>query len=659
MVRCSYGLLPLLLLLTGCTLVSVGSQEEIASVATIQALTPTRTWTPERETTPLPPTPTPLPTLTASPLPTASATPLPTVTPVAPTATPNPALVDFSFCDQRAGALDGTFSARLDEATISGNASYEQLRLRFTLSNGSGPLGATATCLQAPEPPELLVTGTYLLRISLPGWLLDEQFQAANLPPTITFSGTRSLQALRIVPAIDADRGVDLLIELNEPRPFRLSIERNPTRLFLAVAHQSPLSVASHPLGLPAGDAQPTLDAPIFTLFDGDLWRIEAGSGGIQAGLRAERVRMLNLSASPESETDLAVSADRSQVAFCRSLPGLDPTEEDPDTPGALWVMGSRGEQPRMVAQIGVSCADPAFSLDGTTLAFAVDETGMPPTQRVIYTVPVAGGVPQRLGSGFDEWSRSAPQWLAGGALIYSAQAPDGRSTIFLRRTAEGVEEDLAGVAVPPSADAEPYTAFARPLAARDGRYFAVEALRSERNGADLLIFDDQGLLVDRLGSQRIRTSSPPPQPTPTQRVAPNQINEATPATPRPTAELALPAEPRREGPFWSRGLAWNSAGQLLYLSTNCTSPTIQEYQLYRWNGIQRSELLASGQSLGGIGAATMVGSGLIYQLTSAPADPYGSRASRTPTELWLWDLATGARNRLLSAERGIGALQP
>ena len=612
MVKCSYGLLLPLLLLTGCTLVSVGPREEIASVATVQALTPTPTGTPEREVPPLPPTLTAIPTPTASPPPTASPTPLPTVTPVAPVATPNPALVAFSFCDQQAGALDGSFSASLDEATVSGNASYEQLRLRFTLSNGSGPLGAAATCLQLLEPTQLLDAGTYLLRISLPGWLRDEQFQASNLPSTITFSGTRSLQALRIVPATDPERGVDLLIELNEPRPFRLGLERNPTRLFLAVAHESPLSAASHPLRLPAGDAQPTLDAPIFTLFDGDLWRIEAGHGGIQAGLRSDRVKLLNLSASPESETDLAVSADRSHVAFCRSLPGLDPAEEDPTAPGALWVMNSRGEQARMIAQIGVSCADPAFSLDGATLAFAVDETGIPPTQRAIYTVPVAGGVPERLGGGFDAWSRSAPQWLAGGALIYTAQAADGRSTISLYRTAERTEEDLAAAAVPLSEDAEPYTAFGRPLVARDGRYFAVEALRGDRGGADLLIFDDQGLLVDRL-----------------------------------------------EGAFWSRGLAWNDAGQLFYLSTNCSSPTIQEYQLYRWNGIQQRELLASGQGLGGIGVAATVGSGLIYQLTAAPADPYRGSAPRSPTELWLWDLATGARNRLLRADRGLGALQP
>lgn len=628
-------------------------------MATIQALTPTRTGTPDREATARPPTLTAVPTLTASPLPTLSPTPLPTVTPVAPVATPNSALVDFSFCDQRAGALDGSFSASLDEATVSGNASYEQLRLRFTLSNGSGPLGATATCLQLPEPTEFQGEGTYLLRISLPGWLRDEQFQASNLPATITFSGTRSLQALRIVPATDPERGVDLLIELNEPRPFRLRLERNPTRLLLAVAHESPLSAASHPLRLPAGDAQPTLDAPIFTLFDGDLWRIEAGHGGIQAGLRSDRVKLLNLSASPESESDLAVSADRSLVAFCRSLPGLDPAEEDPTAPGALWVMDSRGEQVRMVAQIGVSCADPAFSLDGATLAFAVDETGIPPTQRAIYTVPVAGGVPERLGSGFDAWSRSAPQWLAGGVLIYTAQASDGRSTIFLRRAAERTEEDLAAAAVPLSEEVEPYTAFGRPLVARDGRYFAVEALRGDRGGADLLIFDEQGLLVDRLGSQRLRPNITPPQPTPTQRVAPNQMNEATPELPKPTPELALPTELLREGPFWSRGLAWNDAGQLFYLSTNCSSPTIQEYQLYRWNGIQQRELLTSGQGLGGIGAATTTGSGLIYQLTAVPADPYRGSAPPSPTELWLWDLATGARNRLLRADRGFGALQP
>ncbi|MFN3373710.1 MAG: hypothetical protein ACK44M_09110, partial [Chloroflexus sp.] len=158
------------------------------------------------------------------------------------------------------------------------------------------------------------------------------------------------------------------------------------------------------------------------------------------------------------------------------------------------------------------------------------------------------------------------------------------------------------------------------------------------------------------------RTPTAPPTATPT--VTPTgtatpQPPTATPTTTAiPTATLeALPPQPVREGPFWTRPLGWDSEGRLLYLTTLCASDLLQDYQLYRWRGLQRSELLATGQSLGGIGPATVRQQQLVYAaLEQAGAGPRGPQAhnQRSPTTLWVWDLGNGGRAALLDLVRGV-----
>ncbi|RRR77756.1 MAG: hypothetical protein EI684_01150 [Candidatus Viridilinea halotolerans] len=668
-----------------------GVREEIVGAETIRAMEPSPTMAPTATHTP---TPTPTLTPTVGPTNTPTRTPAPTLTPLPPTPTPNPALVGFGFCDQQAGATVGLFSARLAEINASGTPAYEQVFLRFELAPGSAPLGAWATCV-GPADSAMLAPdrdpAPYAVRVSLPGWLRDAQFSASELSETLNFSGTRIITALRMVPAADADAGADLLIELSEPIPFRLSVERDPTRLVIAVARASSVVAASDELRLTSNGEEPSLDAPVFTLFDGDLWQIAPGLEATPVGMSPDLAGAKNLTASAESETHFAVSPDRSTIAFCRAAPGLDPGDAELPVPSALWLMDADGSNQRLLAQVGVSCADPAFSPDGATIAFAVDETGAMPISRAIYTLSVTrSGTPRRLASGDDAWSRFAPQWLRGGALIYAAQAQDGRSTLFFRRTPSQAEEDVGAELLVREGGLAPYATFGRPLAARDGSRVAVEALRSDDPGADLLILDEAGALLETLGSQRIvpppatptptttptSTTTPSPTATPeaaeddaeaTPTVEPSATTEAETATPtltttpQPTPEMAPPPQEVREGPFWTRPLAWDSEGRLIYLTTQCASHAIQDYAVIRWLGAQRNETLVTGQTLGGIGSATIVDEGLIYQLTTPPSGPRGPRAHtpRDPVELWLWDLRDDTRARLLSAERGLGALGP
>jgi len=778
--------LALLLALSACDLTTVGETEQIANIETIRAGTPSPTATPTA-------TPTPSPTATATPTVGPTATPSPT--PLPPTPTPNPALLGFGFCDQRVGPLDGRFSARLLAADASGAPAFEQVTLRFELAPGSAPLGAMADCAPVTDLDAQVAAdleGAYALRVRLPGWLRDEAFRSSPITATLTFSGTRLLTGARLLPAADPDAGVDLLIGLPEPLPFRLTVERNPTRLTLAVARSSPIVAASDQLRAPTSGGPPDLDGPAFIIFDGDIWRVEAGQRDAGPGLAPVAAGATNLTASPDTETALAVSPDGARVAFCRSAPGLDPADAELPVPGVLWIMNADGSGARPLAQVGVGCADPAFSPDGARVAFAVDETGVTPIQRTLYAVPLEGGRPQRLIDGSDEWSRFAPQWLEGGAVIFAAEAQDGRSTLFLRNPRGEISDVGASALVNDTGEAI-YRALGRPLAAPDGSRFAVEALRNDGLGADLLVFDAGGGILEVIGAARevLPTPTPTPSPTPTTvatgepaatgaptggaaegsptaratAAAPTAAAAATPAAgtatppdatgsptapaaatgsptapaaaasptaasaatgsptarataaaptaaaaatgsptapanvtaspaatatptasatvtatgmptasatpeqggtptatpaPSPTLEPEPPAEPRREGPYWTRPLAWDAQGRLIYLTTLCASQVVQEYQVYRWAGARRSEMILTGSSLGGIGAAAMEGQRLLYVLTdTAPPGARGPQARRPrgPASLWAWDIAGGQRGELLRGERGISAL--
>jgi hypothetical protein len=660
------------LALAGCELTAASEREQVANVQTILAGTPSATPSPTITPTF---TVTPTATPTVGPSPTASPTPLPTATPLPPTPTPNPALGDFSFCNKQIGSGLGRFSAGLSAVETSGFPAFEQLSLTFDLAPGSAPLSAGASCLSAGD---LLAAGiedapdNYVLRIDLPGWLRDDRFTTAGLTETLAISGTRTITGAAWAIPPGATSGASLLIGLTEPLPYRLSIERNPTRLVIAVARQSPIVGSSDTLRIPTGGGNPELSAPLFYLLDGDLWKLE--------GSRAP----VNLTNSPETETHFAVSPDGEQIAFCRAAAGLDPAESSLPVPSALWVMNGEGGNPRPLPQAGLNCADPAFNQDGSRIAFTVDETGALPTQRTIFTVPASGGTPTRLISGADEWSRTAPQWLADDALVFSATAQDGRSTLFVRLPSGEVRDVGGDLAV--DANGVRYSSFGAPRVSPDGRRIAVSAQRADLLGADLLILAADGSELDVIGAQR--EVPPPPTPTPTRTVTPTRTPtrtatpaaavtgtptatatadadaEAAEATPTPTATAAgepeSEAEPvvLREGPYITRALGWDAAGDLIYLSALCASDIVLDYQVYRWAG-GTSALVATGQSLGEIGAATGNGSGIAYVNGVAAPGPRGAGAVdlRSAATIWFWDLESGARGEIAALERAPGGL--
>jgi hypothetical protein len=606
----------ILITLAACTQ-SVSEQEQITNRQTIIAGTPspTATFTPT-----VTPSPTMTPTDTVGPSPTATITPSPTVTPPPPTPTANPALTGFSLCEQVAGG-SGRFSARLSAVTVNGFPAFERVSMVFEQAEGSAPLSASASCVSERDfldlSGEASAPGPFVLQVNLAEWLRDDNFSASPLTQTLSFTNTSIIKGASFRVDQNSSAGATMLIGLNEALPYRLKVERDPLRLTIEVAKSSTLVASSDPLNLVPNEAR--VDAPeLFFSFDGDIWRTRRPDRMAIPGLTQQAAGAANLTNSVESETDFAVSPDGATVAFCRAVAGVDPTESSFAVPSALWLMDSDGNNQRLFAQVGINCATPVWSLDGSRIAFSVDETGATPTQRSIWVVPARGGTPELLAGG-DEWSRSDPQWLASNSLVYTGAADDGRRTLFLR-TAAGEESDIGADLLLDDEGEVRYSSLLQPVSAPDGRQFAVVAPRIDGYGAELLLLNADGTLIEALGGG---------------------------------------GTGRRE--YWTRPLGWTDDGQLLYLSTVCRSTLVQEYTVQRWAGLGRSEVLLAGTSLQAIGAATPVGPGLAYVVAergaSGPRGP-GIVAPRSPAALWYWDIAGGNRGVLLNTERGIGRVQ-
>ncbi len=582
-----------LLFAAGCTQTSIAEEEQIRNAATIQAGTPSATPTPTNTPTP---TPTPSSTPTTGPTPTATNTPVPSPTPLPPTPTPNPALANLSFCNQVAGNPDaGRFSARITTITGTVEPNLERVVIGLSVPSDSVPPHAVARCISAVDAASVAnvqpASGGYLLQIDLDGWLHDDQFRASVVTPTTAISGTELLKNVTYRFDPNADAGATLDIPLEEPRSFRIELRENPAQLVLEVAKTSTISAASDFLTQASGSVQPS--APVYYLQDGEIWSFANGSPS-------------NLTNSPEVETAFAVSTATNQIAYCRAAPGTDPN--DALATSALWIMGLDGSDQQELAAIGRTCAEPAFSPDGRTVAVTVDENGTNPPRFTVWTVPV-NGEPEPLASGTDEWSRFGPQWLDNNRIVYAANAEDGRNTLFIN---DGDTEQDIGAAI---IVGETYGQLGRPLAAANGGTIAVEATLADGSGAALLLLDANGKLQDTI----------------------------------------------KVG-YWSRPVAWDASGGLFYLTTTCASDVVQDYALHLRAANGDDRIIAFGATLGGFGQFASVGNGLAYvtvdRVQPGPRGPVALELS-SASNLWFWDIAQGPRNKLVEAQSAILDIGP
>jgi hypothetical protein len=596
-----------LLFATGCEQTSIAQQEQIKSFETLQASTPSITPTPTETPTPTP-TPTLTPTVGPSPTstitPTPTPTPPPTATPLPPTPTPNPALASFSLCDQAAGEVDsGRFSARITGITTTIEPAFERVTIGLAVPSDSAPPHALARCLSAADEPPGTAASGYVLHVDLDDWLHDDAFRTTSISPTRALSGTTVLKSLNYRFDQNAATGATLAFGMEQALPFRLTLEKDPYRLILQVAKSGAVGANNDMLSLPASGARPS--SPVFYLQDGDIWKYAGGT-------------MTNLTKAARGDsygdvTAIAANQAAGRVAFCAIAPGAD--VGDQLAPSVLWSIDLDGKDAQALAVRGRTCAEPTFAPDGATIAFVADETGATPPRLSIWTVATSGGDEQRITTADDEWSRFGPQWLDSGRLVYAATAEDGRSTLFVR-AANGAELDIGADLV----KGDRYEALGRPLAAPDGSAIAVEGLRANTDGADLLLIDATG--------------------------------------------AALPSQAQIGSGYWNRPLAWNDDGTLFYLSTACASGVAQSYTVHaRALKDGSDKLIAAGTSLGGIGEFTALDNGLAYvTLTTSAPGPRGPLSVEriSPSTLWFWDIGGGgARGKLTDAQSAIGDLAP
>ena len=596
-----------LLIVSGCEQSSIAEQEQIKTRQTLEAATPSAT--PAPTSTPAPsatpgPSSTPAPSPTVAPSPSATATPIPTLTPLPPTATPNPALAKFSLCSQTAGEADGgRFSAKLTGITTTLEPAFERVTIGLAIPGESAAPHAVARCITAAADTDIGQSG-YRLLIDMSGWLHDDLFKGSSISQTTALSGTTILKTLTLRSDPNATAGATLAFGLEQPMPFRLALEKNPDRLVLEVGKTGAIAANNDMLSLPSsGDTKP--EAALFYLQGGDVWSFADG--------KATNLTIETRAGQYGDVSALTVSTAAKQIAFCATAPGAD--VGDRGAPRSMWTMDFAGKNAQSLPLQDQSCADLAFAPDGKTIAFTVDETGANPPRFSIHTIGADGSAEQRITAVDDEWSRFGAQWLDSARLVYAAASEDGRSTLFIR-TGTGGEQDIGAELV----KGDIYQSLGRPLAAPDGSAIAIEGLRVNNAGADLLLIDASGTPV----------------------AAPTQINSG----------------------YWNRPLAWSADNTLFYLNIDCASDVAQRYTVHsRTLKTGADRVVAAGATLGGIGKFSTNGKGLVYVTLDRAAG--GARGplqleANSPSTVWFWDIGgTGARAKLTTAQSAITDLAP
>jgi hypothetical protein len=642
----------------------VTEEEAIQNYETILALTPTKTPTFTPTNTP---TLTPSPTLSPTPSPTLAPTKPPTPTPLPPTPTSNPALQDFSFCNQTVGDEEnGRFSARLigDMHTETFPA-FERLTLSFELAEESAPLSAISRLVNDRDYTQItgdpVAPAPYMLMIDFPGWLHDGFFtstiitgstwltETASYYPTYLFTDTDVLKSFAFTSNLDSPAGTTFLLGLAEPALYHVALSRDLTELRVEIAREAFMTPSQDELAIERGDL-PLAPDPLYFLLNGDIWQLDGTD-------------VYSITQLPEYITDIAISPDSTLLAYCRTQePGINPRESGAAVPASLWIRQLETGDEQTIPDLGVNCTDLVFSPDSSLLAMSVDETGISPTERSMHIVSVSAllDAHSKNGSVFGEpptspitdsptlsdaitmtntliltdtiaesatnaaaetqnhairgggWNRFAPQWLNDSRLVYAAQAPDARSTIFILDLDTGIEHDVGGdIQVVDSRYR--YRAFGAPLVSPDGRAIAIEAYRADEPGADMLLLDATGKEQDVV----------------------------------------------QQG-YWTRPLAWSEDQTLFYLVTNCDSTLIQDYALSMYERNGKQTLLAAGKSLGTIGEAVAMGDGLAY--VSASRALFGARGPErsspySPSAIWYWNLDEQHRGVLHEVRYGITRL--
>lgn len=583
-------------MLLGCSLEAAPTvpTETYINQATAKVLTPTAT------ATPVPPTATPTVTPTQTPIPTSTTTPTPTTAPTVtplPTATTDPQLADLGYCRTTFGPKEGgRFSARLTSIEARRAGLLDQLTLTF--GDVQGSVYGSASCVDGADWRQFdRATGTEppdpkVLVLSLPAWAHDEAWSRSPITQTTTINGAGSFSRVNFAADPLNSRGTMIGIGLRQALPFRVRIEDQPVRIVVEVQRDARIEPREDPLGQPAGQIDPP-NRPIFFLQNYDAWRFENGQSQ-------------PLTTTKELETSLAVSPDGATLAVCRAPADTDPAALPYGVRASLWVMRATGGEERLLADVG-GCADLRFAPSGKTISFTANTASVPPAVLAVWTVPLVGGEPHRVTPAGDEWSRFGALWLPDSRLIYSARNTSGLSVLFIREN-DGTEREVTSQLL----TGPMYRGIGQFIVGND--LLAVEALRSDEEGADLALlrFDGAAVAVEKRA-------------------------------------------------FWQRPLAFSQDG-LIYLSTACPSGVAQAYTVVRRDQGGTTSDLLRGRSLAGIGDVIAAGDKLLLTRIERPAPgimgPQALAKTDSRGSLWMVTMDFQARREILSAPAPISGVR-
>ncbi|HZB94896.1 MAG TPA: hypothetical protein VE268_02945, partial [Herpetosiphonaceae bacterium] len=297
-------------------------------------------------------------------------------------------------------------------------------------------------------------------------------------------------------------------------------------------------------------------------------------------------------------ETSLAVSPDGETLAICRASADADPAMLPYGVRASLWVMSASGQDARLLADVG-GCADPQFAPSGKTIAFTVNTAAALPAKLSVWTVPVVVGEPHPATPVGDEWDRYGAVWLPDSRLIYHARQGSNLSVLFIRDD-DGTEHEVTSQLL----TGQTYSGIGQFVVGDN--LLAVEALRAGEEGADLVLlrFDGTEVSVERRA-------------------------------------------------FWQRPLAF-VADELVYLSTECPSSTVQEYTLLRRKQDGTTEELLQGRTIGGIGEVVSASDSLLMDRIDRPAPgvrgPQAAPSNNARGSLWIVSADSSARRELYEA---------
>lgn len=650
----------LLLALGGCGVGQIAEDEQIVNRATILALTPS----------PVPPTATP--TLTPTPLP---PTPTLTPTPLPPTPTTNPAVQGFGFCTEQVGRRDGgRFAARLSDVETTGFPAFEQISLTFEVDEAGAALNAQVQALTERDylalSGEAVAPAPYVLYITMPNWVQDERLtESLLLNEAATFDNTSVIQSAVLRPTTNRRAGASIAIGLTDPVAYKLDTQRTPARLTLSVARQPDAIPITDDLTTALNNTLP--DQPLYFLQDGDIWRDDGGDA-------------TNLSLSAEYETSFAVSPDAQTIAFCRTQ-DADVLPNPQTAPGALWLMDSDGSNQRVLTRPGYNCTNPAFSPDGSLIAFSVDESGVQPPVRSIWVTATNPASPPMEPPDDDSSAPAAPLTEddsdadngdngdpttddGGDVPNDTSDTSDTRLALdspFARVTLRQVEPAqveregairIAGDATwsrttPGWLDETTLVYYA---SSSDGRTTVftrrLDEQREVNIAADVTQGNDYSRIVDLLPA--------PPGNNPAVAVTAARA-DGTGADALLLDRDGAPVDVLSTG-YWTRPLAWHPNGDLFTLTTECASSYAQRYELTRREASGDSRLIMAGTTTGALGGFFATSNGLAY-ITGADAEP-GTRATsniapQSASRLWYWNLDLG-RSVLHEADSPLRGVQ-